>query len=318
MSRAPREVEQLVAEQLDLLRGDRRAALVDLGLLAGGRVDHRRVRARLLADAHEVVEDRLLGELLDDARAGRAAGEAGGDHGLAERLERARDVDALAARPSCVCSTERWRRPSRKFGTASVLSIAALSVTVMIMRLGLRAPAPSPAPHRRGDAAARATRLRPREDASSDQDAGATRVAAVAATPTAGTGCRGHERRRVDDRAALAHDRRVPDRAPRRIGPVDARRRASTRDRRRAAPRRDDRARPCGRRRARASRSAVARLGPCRRRWPLRTGVHALVRGEARTRAARACRRRARASRRVPSTALTTSTPSRVPEPTST
>ena len=33
-----------------------------------------------------------------------------------------------------VCSTVRWRRPSRKFGTASVLSIAVLSVTVRIMR----------------------------------------------------------------------------------------------------------------------------------------------------------------------------------------
>ena len=38
-----------------------------------------------------------------------------------------------------VCSTVRWRRPSRKFGTASVLSIAVLSVTVRIMR----PPAPS-------------------------------------------------------------------------------------------------------------------------------------------------------------------------------
>ena len=36
-----------------------------------------------------------------------------------------------------VCSTARWRRPSRKFGTASVLSIAALRVTVMII---VRAP----------------------------------------------------------------------------------------------------------------------------------------------------------------------------------
>ena len=33
-----------------------------------------------------------------------------------------------------VWSTVRWRRPSRKFGTASVLSIAVLSVTVRIMR----------------------------------------------------------------------------------------------------------------------------------------------------------------------------------------
>src|SRR3954471_11402732 len=40
-----------------------------------------------------------------------------------------------------VCSTVRWRRPSRKFGTDSVLSMAVLSVTVMIMRL---------APPRRG------------------------------------------------------------------------------------------------------------------------------------------------------------------------
>ena len=37
-----------------------------------------------------------------------------------------------------VCSTVRWRRPSRKLGTASVLSIAVLRVTVMIMLL----PAP--------------------------------------------------------------------------------------------------------------------------------------------------------------------------------
>ena len=32
-----------------------------------------------------------------------------------------------------VCSTARWRRPSRKLGTARVLSIAALRVTVMII-----------------------------------------------------------------------------------------------------------------------------------------------------------------------------------------
>ena len=77
---------------------DARPALVDLGLLARGGVDHRGVGARLLADAHEVREHGELGELLDDARAGRAAREAGRDHGLPERLEHARDVDALAAR----------------------------------------------------------------------------------------------------------------------------------------------------------------------------------------------------------------------------
>src|SRR4051812_24798607 len=95
--RPPREVEQLVAEQLELLARDRRPALVDLGLLAGGRIEHREVGARLLAYAHEVVEDRLLGELLDDPRPGRAAGEARGDDRLAERLEGAGDVDPLAA-----------------------------------------------------------------------------------------------------------------------------------------------------------------------------------------------------------------------------
>jgi len=42
-------------------------------------------------------------------------------------------------------STVRWRRPSLKLGTASDLSIAALSVTVMIM---LRANPPSGAPDR--------------------------------------------------------------------------------------------------------------------------------------------------------------------------
>ena len=33
-----------------------------------------------------------------------------------------------------VCSTVRWRRPSRKLGTDNVLSMAVLSVTVTIMR----------------------------------------------------------------------------------------------------------------------------------------------------------------------------------------
>jgi hypothetical protein len=34
---------------------------------------------------------------------------------------------------TAVCSTARWRRPTWKFGTASVRSIAALSVTVRII-----------------------------------------------------------------------------------------------------------------------------------------------------------------------------------------
>ncbi len=40
------------------------------------------------------------------------------------------------------CSTVRWRRPSRKFGTESDLSIAALRVTVMIMRCRSAAAGP--------------------------------------------------------------------------------------------------------------------------------------------------------------------------------
>src|SRR5690606_19952087 len=43
-----------------------------------------------------VVEDRVLGEVLDDPRPGVPAGDAGRDHRLAEGLERARHVDALA------------------------------------------------------------------------------------------------------------------------------------------------------------------------------------------------------------------------------
>src|SRR5436309_7086438 len=43
-----------------------------------------------------------------------------------------------------VCATLRCRRPSRKFGTSRVLSIAALSVTVMITRSGPPAPASAP------------------------------------------------------------------------------------------------------------------------------------------------------------------------------
>ena len=96
-ARALGQVQELVDEQLDLVRRDLRPALVDLGLLAGRRVDHRRVGARLLADADEVREHAELRELVDDAGAGRAAGQAGGDHRRAERLEHAGDVDALAA-----------------------------------------------------------------------------------------------------------------------------------------------------------------------------------------------------------------------------
>ena len=96
--RALGEVQQLVHEQLELALGDARAALVDLRLLAGGGVHDRRGHARLLADADEVVEDRLVGELLDDPDARGAARDAGGDHRLAQRLQGPCHVHPLAAR----------------------------------------------------------------------------------------------------------------------------------------------------------------------------------------------------------------------------
>ena len=64
----------------------------------GRGVDDGRGGTRLAADVHEVVEDVLALQALDDLLAGAAADEAGDDHRLAERLERAGDVDALAAR----------------------------------------------------------------------------------------------------------------------------------------------------------------------------------------------------------------------------
>src|SRR4051794_34004156 len=97
-ARALGEVQQLVDEQLELGLAHRRPALVDLGLLAGGGIDHRGRGARLLPDAHEVVEDRLLGELLDYPRAGAPSRHARRDDRLAERLQHASHVHALAAR----------------------------------------------------------------------------------------------------------------------------------------------------------------------------------------------------------------------------
>ena len=91
------EVDQLLAEERHLRVAHLRARLVHLGLDSGRGIDHGRRGARLLLDAHEVAQDRLLGELLDDARAGGPARETCRDHRLPERLQRAREVDALAA-----------------------------------------------------------------------------------------------------------------------------------------------------------------------------------------------------------------------------
>ena len=72
--------------------------LVDLRVRARRRIDDGRRRPRLGGDADEVVEDRLRGELLDDPRAGAPAREPGRDDRHLEDLQRAGDVDALAAR----------------------------------------------------------------------------------------------------------------------------------------------------------------------------------------------------------------------------
>ena len=89
---------ELLEQHLELLGRDLRPPLVDLRVGALGRVDDGGRRSRLLADADEVVQDRLGGQLLDDPRAGPAARETGRDDRDVEPLQRPRDVDPLAAR----------------------------------------------------------------------------------------------------------------------------------------------------------------------------------------------------------------------------
>ncbi len=131
---AAREVEELVAEQLDLLRRDLRAALVDLGLL---RRWSGRSTAVFVRDSSPMrtksLRTELAGELVDDARAGRARprGRWRSPAGRASSATRATLTPLPPA--SCVCSTVRWRRPSRKLGTDRVLSMAVLRVTVTII-----------------------------------------------------------------------------------------------------------------------------------------------------------------------------------------
>ena len=74
-----------------------RSPLVDLGVGASGRIDDCGRGARLVADPHEVVENRLRGQLLDDAGARPATSQARRHDGDVETLQCARDVDALAA-----------------------------------------------------------------------------------------------------------------------------------------------------------------------------------------------------------------------------
>ena len=68
------EISEPLGKALDVVGRDLRSALVDLRLLTGGRVDDREVGPRLALDPGEVVEDPLLGQLLQDPVAGGAAG----------------------------------------------------------------------------------------------------------------------------------------------------------------------------------------------------------------------------------------------------
>ena len=92
-----REVVDLSQQHRELVGLDVRAPLVDLRVRGRRRIDDRRRRAGFVRDAHEVVEDRLRRELLDDPCARPAAGKAGRDDGNVEPLQRTGDVDPLAA-----------------------------------------------------------------------------------------------------------------------------------------------------------------------------------------------------------------------------
>src|SRR4029450_8206779 len=90
--RSPRQVAQLLEQEVELLRLDVGAPLVDLGVRAPSRVHNGRRSARLLADADEVVEDALARELRDDPRTGASAREPGRDDGDLEQLGRSREI----------------------------------------------------------------------------------------------------------------------------------------------------------------------------------------------------------------------------------
>ena len=248
----------------------------------------------------------LLGELLDDAGAGRAAGDAGRDHGLAERLQRARDVHALAAGHRGLLDA-RWRRPSRKFGTASVLSIAALRVTVMIIR---RAAARAVLRSRRRrstrrigcERPARASRGRPSTDQRGTRHCTRTGDIGRGRAPRGGP---------VAPRRPARS--RCPPACPRAERPSSSSG-ASTRTRsppstvsaRRGAP-------P-----ARGVRAERYAMSPRRRVAPGARARATRGSGPGRSAAARACRRRARPRWARPSTTLITRRPAAPAEPTST
>ena len=91
------KVVDLLQESLELLGGDHRAVLDDLRLARAGGVDDGRGGTRLAGDTHEVVKDVLVPQPLDDLLPSAAAHQAADDDRLAQSLESAGDVDALAA-----------------------------------------------------------------------------------------------------------------------------------------------------------------------------------------------------------------------------
>jgi len=92
------EIVEALDEGIEFLRPDVGTALVDLGLLVGGRVDHGEVDPRLFGNPDEVGKQRFLGQLGQHTVTGRASGEAGRDHGPPQQAQRPGDVDALATR----------------------------------------------------------------------------------------------------------------------------------------------------------------------------------------------------------------------------
>ena len=235
----------------------------------------------------------------------------GGDHGLAERLERAGDVDALAARASSSARRCGGAARAGSSGTDSDLSMAALRVTVMIT------PRSSPSSHRTAsprstptqahgtEATDREQRLRARRG-SRDRSASSRRSAEPRPRSTA----RGRDERHApDDLVRPARTSTVPD--PR------ARRGAGRRARPARPMTRDADALVAAQRRAADRRRgdevdvlvAVLRARPARAPRPCAAGRRRGGSGSGRSAAARASRRRARPRSGSPSTTLTTVTP---------
>src|SRR5215211_415439 len=96
--RTLRQVVELPPEHLELLGRHLRSPLVDLRVGVRDRVEDCERGPRLARDADEVVQDPLPGQVLEDLCPVRPPGQAGADNGHAETLERAGDVDPLAAR----------------------------------------------------------------------------------------------------------------------------------------------------------------------------------------------------------------------------